>query len=153
MSKKIAVFPGSFDPVTIGHMDLIQRGSLLFDELIVAIGYNVDKNGTFDLEQRIKWLEESCSSFKNVRVSKYQGLTIDYCVSQSAQYILRGIRNSADLEFEKSIAQMNQAMNQNVDSYFLMARPEHSAISSSIVRDIIRNKGKFSAFVPASVRL
>ncbi|MFT7113818.1 MAG: pantetheine-phosphate adenylyltransferase [Candidatus Azotimanducaceae bacterium] len=153
MSKKIAVFPGSFDPVTIGHMDLIQRASLLFDELIVAVGYNIEKKGAFDLEQRVKWLEESCKPFGNVSVDTYQGLTIDYCTSKNAQFILRGIRNSADLEFEKSIAQMNQAMNPTIDSYFLMARLEHSAISSSIVRDIIRNKGDFSPFVPASVQL
>lgn len=154
MSKKnIAVFPGSFDPVTIGHVDLIERGAKLFDELIIAIGYNIQKQGTFTVEQRMEWLEKACVSFPNVRIEKYQGLTIDFCKSQNAQFILRGIRNATDLEFEKSIAQMNQAMNNNIDSYFLMARPEHSAISSSIVRDIIRHNGNFKPFVPESVQL
>ncbi len=151
--NKIAVFPGSFDPVTIGHIDLIERGARLFDELIVALGYNIQKEGTFSVAQRMEWLNQCCAKYPNVRVEKYEGLTIDFCKKQQAHFILRGIRSTMDLEFEKSIAQMNQSMSDDIDSYFLMSRPEHSAISSSIVRDIIRNGGDFSLFVPSVVRL
>lgn len=145
---KIAVFPGSFDPITIGHVNLIERALPLFDKIIIAIGNNSSKKYMFSLEKRREWIEKSFEKEKNIEVDIFEGLTVDYCQSKNANYIIRGIRNSLDLEFEKSIAQANAKLNSNIETIFLLTAPEHSFISSSIVRDVILNNGDYQQFVP-----
>ncbi len=149
---KIAVFPGSFDPVTLGHVDIITRGASLFDELIIAVGTNALKTYRFTAAQRVAFLEEAFSELKNVKVTHYTGLTVDYCKTIGAHYILRGLRNPADFQFEESIAQANKKMT-GIDTAFLLTAPEYSFISSSIVRDVMKNGGDYSAFVPKGVSL
>ncbi|HBG69885.1 MAG: pantetheine-phosphate adenylyltransferase [Bacteroidetes bacterium GWF2_43_63] len=149
--KKIAVFPGSFDPVTVGHECIIRRAALLFDELIVAVGVNADKKNYFPLEKRIEWLRTVLADLKNVRVDSYHGLTVDYCISQDAKYILRGLRTAADFEFERSVGQVNKMLNSDIENIFLLSRPEHTPVNSSIVRDIHRNGGNIQQFVPVVV--
>ncbi len=149
---KRAVFPGSFDPVTLGHVDVITRGAALFDEVVIAVGTNALKNYSFSIEQRLDFLVKTFDALTNVRVEQYHGLTIDYCKNIHAQFILRGLRNPADFQFEEAIAQANKKMS-GIDTYFLLTRPEYSFISSSIVRDIMKNGGDYSAFVPKDVIL
>lgn len=148
---KIAVFPGSFDPFTIGHEDIIRRALPLFDQLIVAIGYNSSKKSMFDYEIRLKWVEEIFSDEKKVIVEAYEGLTVDFCLEQKANYILRGLRSSVDFEFEKAIGQMNQSLQPSLETLVLLSRPEHSHINSTIIRDIILHQGDVSAYVPKVV--
>jgi pantetheine-phosphate adenylyltransferase len=152
-SKKIAVFPGSFDPVTKGHENIIHRAIPLFDELIIAIGINSQKKYLFDLKTRMKWLDELFDRESSVRVMSYEGLTVDFCKKMNADFILRGLRTSADFEFERGIAQMNKAMVPAQETVFILTTPEYSAINSTIVRDIIRNGGDASAFVPDGIDL
>jgi pantetheine-phosphate adenylyltransferase len=149
--KKIAVFPGSFDPVTTGHDCIIRRAAQLFDELIVAIGVNADKKTYFPLEKRMEWLKTVLADIDNVRVDSYYGLTVDYCMSQNAKYILRGLRTAADFEFERSVGQVNKLLHPDLENVFLLSRPEHTPINSSIVRDVHRNGGDIQQFVPTSV--
>jgi pantetheine-phosphate adenylyltransferase len=149
---KIAVFPGSFDPVTLGHMDIIQKGLALFDQIIVGIGDNTSKKYMFSLQEREKWLTDSLNKFKNVKVTPYSGLTVNFCKSVGAKFILRGIRNAPDFEFEKAIAHMNNALEPEIETVFVLSDLRYSAISSSIVRDIIRNGGEASGFIPPSVK-
>lgn len=149
--ERIAVFPGSFDPITLGHFDIIERAVPLFDKIIVAIGQNAQKNYMFSLEQRKKWLEESLKPFSNVEVDVYEGLTVDYCKKMGAPFILRGLRNPADFEFEKAIAHTNRKLSQ-IETVFLLTSSGNSYISSSIVRDVIRNGGDYTVLVPESVR-
>lgn len=152
--ERIAVFPGSFDPITLGHFDIVERAVPLFDKIIVAIGQNAQKNYMFSLEQRKKWLEASFSHFPNVQVDVYEGLTVDYCKKVGASFILRGLRNPADFEFEKAIAHTNRAItNRDVETVFLLTSSGKSYISSSIVRDVIRNKGNYEILVPKEVRI
>lgn len=151
--KKIAVFPGSFDPITVGHESIIKRSIPLFDEYIIAIGQNSNKSYQFSLEQRIKWIQQVFQEYDNVRVEAYDGLTVDYCKTVGANYIIRGLRTSADFEFERGIAQMNRAMLPDLDTMFLLTPPELSAISSSIVRDILSHGGDVSQFVPNGIDL
>ena len=151
--SNIAVFPGSFDPLTKGHESIIRRASDLFDQVIVAIGENSTKKYMFSLDQRLQWINEVFKDVENISSTTYEGLTIDFCSSQGAKYIIRGLRTSADFEFERGIAQMNRAMNQNIETIFLLTPPELSAVSSSIVRDIFKNGGDTSAFVPKQVIL
>ncbi len=153
MSSKIAVFPGSFDPITIGHESVIRRALPLFDELVIAIGINSTKNYFFPIEKRKEWIAKTFAGEKKVRIETYEGLTIDFCKKIKANYILRGLRTSADFEFERGIAQMNRAMASETETVFILSLPEYSAISSTIIRDIIRNKGNASAFVPRGVDL
>lgn len=148
---KTAVFPGSFDPVTIGHVDIVKRALPLFDKLIIAIGSNSEKKYFFPAEKREAWLKSIFSSENKIEVMRYDGLTVDFCKKISASYILRGIRTSADFEFERLIAQMNSQMAPGVETVFILSRPEYSHISSTIVRDIIKNKGDASIFVPKEI--
>lgn len=150
--KKIAVFPGSFDPVTLGHIDIIQRALTLFDEVNIAIGLNNSKKILFPLEKRKQWIADSFLGKSNISVSSYSGLTVDYCKKIGAKYIIRGIRNINDFEYEKSIAQMNAALSTEIETIFLMTSPEYAAISSSIVRDIYQNEGDISQFVPFQIK-
>jgi len=149
--KKTAVFPGSFDPLTLGHTDIIDRGIPLFDEIIIAIGTNSSKNYMFSLEERKEFIEKTYAHEPKVTVDTYQGLTIDYCEKVGSQFILRGLRNPADFEFEKAIAQTNRKMSE-IETVFLLTSADTSYISSSIVRDILGNKGDVSMFVPKHVK-
>src|SRR5690554_688968 len=145
-----AVFPGTFDPITLGHLDIINRALPLFDEIIIAIGVNADKKTMFTLEERLKFIEDIFKDEEKVSVESYSGLTAKYCIEKGAQFIVRGLRNTTDLNYEQPIAQTNYQM-ANVETIFLICSPEVSNISSTIVRDIIRNNGDYSKLVPTSV--
>ena len=147
-----AVFPGSFDPITLGHQDIIKRSMPLFDEIVIAIGVNADKKYMFSLEERKRFIEETFKEETKVSVITYEGLTIDLCHKIKAEFILRGLRNPADFEFEKAIAHTNRALS-NIETIFLLTAAETSFISSSIVRDVIRNGGDYQKLVPEAVRL
>ena len=148
---KRAIFPGSFDPITLGHYDIIQRGISLFDELIIAIGENAEKSYMFSLEERVRFITEAFSGEPRIRVDTYGGLTVDYCRKVEAQFILRGLRNPADFEFEKAIAHTNRKLSE-IETVFLLTSSGKSYISSSIVRDVIRNGGDYTGLVPDTVR-
>jgi pantetheine-phosphate adenylyltransferase len=148
---KKAVFPGSFDPVTKGHESIIKRASNIFDELIIAIGENPDKKGFFTIEKRIQFLKAITKDLHNVTIKSYSGLTVDFCKKNDAKFIVRGLRTAADFDFEYTIAQMNKQMDNNIETVFLLAIPSQNAVKSSVVRDIIKNKGDFSGFVPDSI--
>ena len=145
-----AIFPGSFDPITNGHSDIIKRGVSLFDEVIVAIGVNAEKKYMFSLEDRKRFIEEAFKDEPKVKVITYSGLTIDLCKKEKADFILRGLRNPADFEFEKAIAHTNRVMSK-IETVFLLTAARTSFISSSIVRDVLRNGGDISQLVPESV--
>jgi pantetheine-phosphate adenylyltransferase len=147
---KKAIFPGSFDPITNGHFDIIKRGISLFDEVIVAIGVNAEKKYMFSLDERKSFIEESFKNEPKVRVITYSGLTIDLCKKEKAAFILRGLRNPADFEFEKAIAHTNRVLSQ-IETVFLLTAASTSYISSSIVRDVLRNGGDITKLVPKSV--
>jgi pantetheine-phosphate adenylyltransferase len=147
---KKAIFPGSFDPITNGHYDIIKRGVSLFDEVIVAIGVNAEKKYMFSLEDRKRFIEEAFKDEPKVKVITYSGLTIDLCKKENAEFILRGLRNPADFEFEKAIAHTNRVMSK-IETVFLLTAARTSFISSSIVRDVLRNGGDISKLVPESV--
>jgi len=149
---KKAVFPGSFDPITLGHFDIIERGVKLFDELIIAIGINADKKYMFSLEERKSFIEEAFKDEPKIKVLTYQGLTVNFCKEQSAEFILRGLRNPADFEFEKAIAHTNRKLSE-IETVFLLTSSGKSYISSSIVRDVIRNNGDYTGLVPDIVRV
>jgi len=151
--KRTVIFPGSFDPITKGHENILQRALPLFDEIIIAIGINSSKQSYFPLEQREKWIKQVFAGEPNVRVETYTGLTVEFCKKMNAKFILRGLRTSADFEFEKSIAQNNNIMAPGIETVFILPIPELSAINSTIVRDIIRNGGDASPFVPKSIDL
>jgi pantetheine-phosphate adenylyltransferase len=147
-----AVFPGSFDPITLGHYDIINRALPLFDEIIIAIGVNADKKYMFSLEERLHFIKESFKNEPKVSVITYEGLTIELCERLNAQFILRGLRNPADFEFEKAIAHTNRKLS-NIETIFLLTAASTSYISSSIVRDVLRNGGDYTVLVPDAVRV
>ena len=149
MMKK-AVFPGSFDPITLGHVDLIYKGLEIFDEIIIAIGVNADKKQLFSLEDKIQQIKNTFINEPRIKVASYKGLTIDFCKSVNSKYILRGLRNSSDFNYEQSIAQTNSSLS-SIESVFLISSPQLAHISSTIVRDIIRNEGDYKSLVPKSV--
>jgi pantetheine-phosphate adenylyltransferase len=149
---KRAVFPGSFDPLTLGHYDIINRGLTLFDEIILAIGVNANKKYMFSLEQRVQFLKDTFKNETKITVDTYQGLTVDYCIKNEVEFILRGLRNPADFEFEKAIAHTNRKL-QKIETVFLLTSSGKSYISSSIVRDVIRNGGDYTVLVPDEVRV
>lgn len=146
-----AIFPGSFDPITLGHEDIINRGISLFDEIIIAIGVNAEKKYMFSLEERKRFIEETFKDEPKVKVITYEGLTIDLCQRIKADFILRGLRNPADFEFEKAIAHTNRHLSK-IETVFLLTAARTSYISSSIVRDVIRNGGEYQMLVPKAVR-
>lgn len=151
--KRVAVFPGSFDPITKGHESIIRRAMPLFDQIIVAIGENIEKKSFFPLENRLEWIKDVFKDEPQIIVKSYSGLTVDFCVQHNARFILRGLRTSADFEFERSIGQVNKNLNADIETVFLLAMPEYTALTSSIVRDIIKNGGEASKFVPSVVHL
>lgn len=149
---KIALFPGSFDPITKGHQDIIKRALPLFDKIVIGIGQNSAKKYLFSLEQRINWIKITFKENPKIEVQSYDELTINYCKKIGANYIIRGLRNIADYNYESSIAQMNFEMDKSIETIFLQTLPSLSAINSTIVRDIIINKGNASKFVPSSIK-
>jgi pantetheine-phosphate adenylyltransferase len=151
--KKIAVFPGSFDPFTIGHEAIVRRALNLFDEIIIAVGANALKKNFYPLATRKEMITRVFREEPRITIDHYEGLTVDYCKRRNAGYLIRGLRTAADFEFERAIAQVNRVLAPNVESVFLLTVPEHSHINSSIVRDIIRSGGDASRFVPSSINL
>ena len=150
---KIAVFPGSFDPITLGHLDIVERALPLFDKIIIAVGTNATKKYMFPEVQRMDWIKETFKDENKISVDAYKGLTIEYCERQKAQFILRGLRNPSDFEFEKAVAQTNRKLKRDLETVFLLTASGLSSISSSIVRDVMRNNGDYTQFVPRSVRV
>ncbi len=151
--KKIAVFPGSFDPITIGHYDLIKRALPLFDEIVVAVGINSQKKTLFSLDQRMSWLEEVFSDYDNVKVDYFEKLTVDFCNKIGAHYLIRGLRNASDFDYEKTISQLNNILGHGLETIFLISKPEYSHISSTIVREIIKGGGDASPFLPKEIKI
>lgn len=149
---KKAIFPGSFDPLTLGHEDIIKRAISLFDEIVIAIGINSEKKYMFSLDERKRFIEETFKNEPKVSVITYEGLTIDLCHRLNADFILRGLRNPADFEFEKAIAHTNRRLSK-IETIFLLTAADTSYISSSIVRDVIRNAGEYELLVPKAVRI
>ena len=152
---RIAVFPGSFDPITLGHFDIVERAYPLFDKIIIAIGQNSQKKYMFSLEQRMDFIKRTFKDFPNIEVDHFEGLTIDYCRSKNVNFILRGLRNPADFEFEKAIAQTNRELTQEnkVETIFLLTSAGKSFISSSILLEIITFNGNYELLVPEAVRV
>jgi len=149
--EKIAVFPGSFDPFTIGHESIVRRASSLFDKIIVAIGVNSGKKPLMTIESRIAMVKEVFKNDENIRCDFFEGLTVDFCRKVNANYMLRGIRTAADFEYERAIAQINKKMLKEVESVFLLTNPEHTPVNSTIIRDIIRNGGNAEQFLPEGI--
>ncbi|GIV32918.1 MAG: phosphopantetheine adenylyltransferase [Chitinophagales bacterium] len=153
MSAKIALFPGSFDPITKGHVNVLLRALPLFDKVIVALGNNTSKRYAFPFEKRHQWIKEIFRSYPTVEVMAYQGLTVDFARKVNARYLIRGIRNSSDFEYEKTIAQLNKSMMPELETICILSDPEHGHISSTIVREIILNGGDPGIFLPPEVQL
>jgi pantetheine-phosphate adenylyltransferase len=152
--KKTALFPGSFDPFTVGHEAIVWRALKLFDEVIIAVGANESKKGGFfSLESRMAMIRKVFEGEPKVKVDHYDGLTVDFCILKGAGFLLRGLRTSADFEYERAIAQVNKAMAPNIESVFLLTAPEHTPINSTIVKDILRHGGDASKFVPSVINL
>lgn len=146
--ERIAVFPGSFDPITCGHESVIRRAIPLFDKIIVALGINSQKNVFFDVETRLKMIDATFADCDKIVSDSYTGLTVTYCQEKNAHYLLRGLRTSADFEFERSIGQMNKQLNSQIETIFMLTEPQHTSLNSGIVRDILRHGGQAEKFVP-----
>lgn len=149
--QKICVFPGTFDPLTLGHVDIIKRALPLFDKIIVAVGTNAGKEPMFSAEQRQLWIEEIFSAEEKISAGVYEGLTVNFCKQMGANYILRGIRYVSDFEYEKAIADANRNLDSSIETFFLTCEPKYTSVASTIVRDIIRNGGDASQFLPTQV--
>ena len=149
---RIALFPGSFDPITLGHVDIIERALPLFDEIRIAVGTNRSQNYLFSLEQRIAWIEQTFANERKIKVVTYDGLTVDFAKQEGVSFLLRGLRNPADFEFEKAIAQANREMTPELETIFLLTSARYAYISSSIVREVYNYGGDFKKFVPTSVQ-
>lgn len=146
--EKIAIFPGSFDPFTVGHESVVSRASSLFDKIIISIGVNAGKKNYFSLEERKKFIGKVYKGRTDIEITHFEGLTVDFCKKMGAGYILRGLRTSADFEYERAIAQVNKAMYPGIETVFLLTMPEHTPINSTIVKDVLRHGGDISDFVP-----
>ena len=151
--KKIAVFPGTFDPITKGHESIINRATLIFDKVIIAIGENSNKKCLFDIEQRKNWITQTFANKANVEAKAYSGLTVDFCLEMNANYIVRGLRSTLDFEYEQTIAHMNKKLAPSIETILLFTEPQYSMISSSSVRDIIINKGNAEQFLPDAIKI
>jgi pantetheine-phosphate adenylyltransferase len=145
---KTAIFPGSFDPFTIGHESILRRAIPMFDKIIVMIGFNANKKSFFPLEKRLKWINQVFQNEKKVEVRVHEGLTVDFCKEVGAQYILRGLRTSSDFEYERAIAQVNKKMHPEIETVFLLTLPEHTPVNATIIRDIVFHGGDASIFLP-----
>ncbi|MFO7862858.1 MAG: pantetheine-phosphate adenylyltransferase [Salinivirgaceae bacterium] len=148
---RVAVFPGSFDPITRGHESVVVRALGLFDKIIIAVGVNSNKSGFFPLEKRIGWIKKTFAAYDKIEVCYYEGLTTDFCKQVNARFLLRGVRTSADFEYERSIAQMNKALMSNLETVFILTTPELAPISSTILRDIYKHDGNIKPFVPEKI--
>ncbi len=146
--ERIAIFPGSFDPFTIGHESIVRRAVPMFDKIYIMIGYNANKKSFFPIEKRMKWINQVFKDDPKVEVRVHEGLTVDFCKEVNAHYILRGIRTSSDFEYERAIAQVNKKMHPEIESVFLLTLPEHTPINASIIRDIVMHGGDASMFLP-----
>jgi len=153
MMEKIALFPGSFDPFTVGHQSIVERSLPLFDKIIIAVGFNTQKKALLSIENRIRLISDVFKGNPRVEVRQYEGLTIEYCKKVKAQYLLRGLRTAADFEYERAIGQMNKAMNSNIETVFLLTSPEHTFVNSTIVRDILFYGGDAAQFLPKNVNI
>lgn len=147
----IAIYPGSFDPITNGHIDILKSGAEIFDKVIIAVSYNINKKGFLPIDVRTKLIEESVKDIPNVEVDSFQGLTVEYAKKRNASVLLRGLRTSFDFEYEMQLSQTNSALYKDIKTVFLITKPEYNFISSSAVREILVNKGDISAFVPDAV--
>jgi pantetheine-phosphate adenylyltransferase len=148
---KKAVFPGSFDPITRGHLNILERSIPLFDEIVLAVGVNSAKNSMFSMEKRLRWLELVTAKFSNVTVETFEGLTSDFCTQKEAHWLIRGVRNGGDFEYERTIAQMTKSLNPELETVILFTDPEFAHIHSNVVREILRNGGDASAFIPEAL--
>jgi len=146
--QRIALFPGTFDPITIGHMDIIHRALPLFDKLIIGIGRNINKSAMFSEEQRMKWIQDIFRDNPMVSVAVYEGLTVECCRRVGANFIVRGIRYVNDFEYEKAIADMNRSLDKDIETVFLTCLPQYTSVASTLVRDVIRNGGDARQFLP-----
>ncbi|MBQ2303983.1 MAG: pantetheine-phosphate adenylyltransferase [Bacteroidales bacterium] len=153
MEKKIALFPGSFDPITKGHKSIVERALPMFDKIVVAVGTNTAKNSVFPLEKRIEWIEKTFAQYDNVEVVTFNSLTVDFCREIGAKYILRGLRNSTDFQYERNIARINQELDSEIETIFLMTKPDDAAISSSLVREILSFGRDVSQFIPEEITI
>ncbi len=151
MKQRICLFPGTFDPVTFGHINIVERALPLFDKFYIGIGVNANKEPMFSAEQRKDWFNEIFKNQPQVDVIVYEGLTVDCCKKINANYVLRGIRYVNDFEYEKAIADMNRTLDENVETFFLTCLPQYTSVASTLVRDVIRNGGNVSQFVPEVV--
>jgi pantetheine-phosphate adenylyltransferase len=149
--KRICLFPGTFDPITLGHVDIIDRAMPLFDKIIVGVGLNSSKVPMFSAEQRVQWINEIYKGEDRVEGAVYEGLTVEFCKSIGAKYILRGIRYVSDFEYEKTIADANRTLDNTIETVFLTGEPKYTSVASTIVRDIIRNGGNAKPFLPSEV--
>ncbi len=150
---KIALFPGSFDPFTVGHESVVRRALKIFDKIIIAIGFNTTKSAYFPLEKRIEWIKRVFADTGKVEVHSYKGLTVDYCKTVGARFILRGLRTAADFEYERAIAQVNKSMYPEIETVFLLTLPQHTPINSTIIREIIKQGGDASQFLPSNYNI
>ena len=148
---KIAIFPGSFDPFTIGHESIVKRALPMFEKIYIMIGFNANKQSFFPIEKRLKWINQVFHGEKKVEVCTHEGLTVDFCKEVNAQYILRGIRTSSDFEYERAIAQVNKKMHPEIETVFLLTLPEHTPVNATIIRDIVFHGGDASMFLPAGL--
>jgi pantetheine-phosphate adenylyltransferase len=151
--SKVAVFPGSFSPFSIGHQSVVEKALPLFDKIIISIGVNSKKNQYFSIQERMQWIESVYANNNKIEIKKYEGLTIDFCKKEGANFILRGLRDSHDFKFEKNIAQMNKDLDSSIETIFIITTPEVSHISSSLIRDIIKNGGDVSQFIPKEINI
>lgn len=149
--SRIAIFPGTFDPVTLGHVDIIRRALPLVETLHIGVGVNAEKNTMFSVQKRLQWLNQIFDNEQKIKVVSYEGLTVDFCRKIGAKYIIRGIRTLKDFEYEKAIADMNARLAEEIETIFLFASPAHATLASTLVRDVIRNDGDVSSFLPRVV--
>lgn len=150
---KVAVFPGTFDPFTVGHEALVKRALKLFDKVVVAVGKNLSKKTLFDIDQRLAMVNDVFAGEPRVEIVSYEGLTVDFCHTIGAHYLLRGLRTAADFEYERAIGQVNKAMRPDIETIFLLTAPEHTPVNSTIVRDILVNKGDATKFLPSAINI
>ncbi len=151
--KRLAVFPGSFDPITRGHENVVRRAAHLFDEIIVAIGQNTTKQSMFPLEKRLQWVQQTFADISNIRVEVYEGLTVDFCKKYEATFLLRGLRNGGDFEYERTIAHMNKAISNELETILVFTDPEYASVHSTVIREVLRNNGDVSQFVPKAINI
>ena len=146
--ERIAIFPGSFDPFTIGHESIVKRADSMFDKIVIMIGFNSNKKSFFSIEKRVKWINQVFENHPNIEVKVHEGLTVDFCKEVGAKYILRGLRTASDFEYERAIAQVNKKMHPEIETVFLLTLPEHTPINATIIRDIVFHGGDASMFLP-----